>query len=73
MEMEEHQWLGLNGRGGGGSAVSGEQAAFVSLQRCHLQGSLSCARLRSAPFQLRLLSALLLSVHTLCIFALCFL
>lgn len=34
----EHQRPGLNGRGGGGSAVSGEQAAFVSSQRCHLQG-----------------------------------
>lgn len=71
---------GLNGRGGGGSAVSREQAAFVSLQE-----SLSCAWLQNGLFQTHLLPglfqileqvcllpALLLSVHTLSIFVLCF-
>lgn len=67
---------GLNGRGGGGSAVSPEQAALVPWPRCHSQRvTLLCSV--SDPFVIWSVSepfviALLLSTHTLSIFALCF-
>ncbi|CAN8217446.1 unnamed protein product [Coccothraustes coccothraustes] len=48
--------LGLNGRGGGGSAAGREQAAFVPLGAVTCSESLSCACLPSARIQIHVLA-----------------